>query len=157
MPGIFDKQRLTATQLRTVADRRLDDARYLCDSGRNARANGAMYLAGFVLELMLKAKLLEKHPVLSNGVRPERGSAALRRAWELCYRSHDLSLLLAALPEVARHVMDADQRGHAGLYSMLQSACGEWTIYARYSSRSATIPDARRFIQRIESVRPWLK
>jgi len=37
--------------LRTVADRRFDDADALRQTGRNARANGAMYLGRFVEEL----------------------------------------------------------------------------------------------------------
>jgi len=63
-PEIFARVRVSPTQLRTVAERRFDDASYLRESGKNARANGAMYLAGFVLECLLKARLIEKYSCL---------------------------------------------------------------------------------------------
>lgn len=62
--SIFAKTKLTPSQLRTVAERRFADARCLLKSGENERANGAMYLAGFVIECHLKACLLEVHPWL---------------------------------------------------------------------------------------------
>lgn len=52
--------RLRPSQLRVVADRRFDDANTLRGTKQNARANGAMYLGGFVVEILLKARLLEK-------------------------------------------------------------------------------------------------
>ena len=56
---IFLKVRLRPTQLRTVAERRFDDAVALRQTGKNARANGAIYLGGFAIECLLKARLLE--------------------------------------------------------------------------------------------------
>jgi hypothetical protein len=47
---IFTRMRLGPAALRTVAERRFDDAMSLKRTGQNARANGAMYLAGFVIE-----------------------------------------------------------------------------------------------------------
>jgi hypothetical protein len=67
---IFKKIRLTPTQLRTVAERRFADAEALRDTKANARANGTMYLAGFVVECLLKAKLLERYRWLQSASSP---------------------------------------------------------------------------------------
>jgi len=76
---IFDKLRLIRpTQLRTVADRRFGDADSLRRTGRNARANGAMYLGGFVIECPLKALLLEKFPWLQSATSPDGRTKAER-------------------------------------------------------------------------------
>lgn len=68
---IFDRLRLRPSQLRTVVDRRFDDAETLRRTGENARANGAIYLGGFVIECLLKAKLLEEFPWLGGTRRPD--------------------------------------------------------------------------------------
>ena len=100
--SIFERGLLTAVQLRTVADRRFDDARYLADSRTNKYANGAMYLAGFVVEVL-------------------------------------------------------EQEARARLQRQLKDVCAEWTIYARYSPRQATIAEAEKFLGKIKEIRPWLR
>jgi hypothetical protein len=64
MSSVFARQRLTPSQARTVADRRRADASALQRLKQNRHANGAMYLAGIAVELLLKALLLEKYPWL---------------------------------------------------------------------------------------------
>lgn len=59
--SIFDRVALRPAQLRTVADRRMADAQFLRSRGGGRHANGAMYLAGFVVECLLKAQLLERY------------------------------------------------------------------------------------------------
>jgi hypothetical protein len=39
----------------------------------------------------------------------------------------------------------------------LRSVCAAWTIYARYSPRSATIDDAGMFLSQIEELKKWLR
>lgn len=95
---IFEKVKLRPAQLRTVADRRLDDADALRKTGKNARANGAMYLGGLVVECLPKAKLLERFPWLQKAGSPEGRTSQEKRVWSLCYRSHDLDEILARLP-----------------------------------------------------------
>jgi hypothetical protein len=59
MAGVFDKQAaLKPSAMATVAERRFGDAQALVNTGDNARANGAAYLAGFVVEILLKAQLV---------------------------------------------------------------------------------------------------
>ena len=155
MASIFDRAALTAAQLRTVADRRLGDAESLLATGQNARLNGAVYLAGFVLECLLKAKLLEKHPWLGSASRRER-PADEARLWSLCYRSHDLGDLLAELPEVEQWILKSNPVLAAKVLHALQSVAGQWSVVARYSPRQIDRSAASKFIAQVKEVRPWL-
>jgi hypothetical protein len=154
---IFRKQQLGPGQLRAVAERRWGDARYLCMSGRNDRANGAMYLGGFVIECLLKAKLMEKYRWLANASPGQIQDASKRWIWNLCHRLHDLDEILEALPEVHTRVAAMEQMGQPRLTYGLRSLCAEWTIYARYSPLSADIEDAREFLERVEEIKKWLR
>ena len=154
---IFKRVRLRPTQLRTVADRRFDDAGALRATRQNARANGAMYLGGFVVECLLKARLLEKFQWLQSAGSPAGRSRDEQRLWSLCYRSHDLDEILAQLPEVTERLSRLEQRESNRLVQSLKSVCGQWTIFARYSPYNADIDDARRFLDVIEELKPWLK
>ena len=99
--SIFAKRRLTPGQLRAVAELRMDDARCLLASKRNARMSGAMYIGGFVIECLLKALLLERHPNLQVGLDRAKLSASDREVHTLLY-SHDLDQMLAFLAGGAR-------------------------------------------------------
>lgn len=154
--SVFAKERLRPSQLRTVADRRWGDADYLRNSGFNQRANGAMYVAGFVLECLLKARLLEKHPWLQSKRQPDGLSRQERALWFLCYRSHDLTEMLERLPEVVARMQALDRRSDGPLFLSLKSICSEWTIFVRYSPRSATMDQANDFLNQIAELRKWL-
>ena len=154
---IFQRVRLRPTQLRTVADRRFDDADALRQTGHNARANGAMYLGGFVIECLLKANLLEQFGWLQSARSPEGRSKDDRHLWSLCYRSHDLDEILAKLPGVVERLSRLEQRGSSRLVQSLKSICAEWTIHARYSPHSADIGDAGRFLDRIKELKSCLR
>lgn len=79
MTSVFDKQKvLRPSQLSVVAERRYRDAVALCDTGKNERATGAMYLAGFVIEILLKAQMLVKYPALG---RANGGGILTGRTW----------------------------------------------------------------------------
>lgn len=153
---IFKRVRLGPTQLRTVADRRFDDAKALRRTGQNARANGAMYLGGFVIECLLKAQLLERFGWLQSARSPEGRNKEDRHLWSLCFRSHDLDEILARLPEIEQRLSRLEQRGSSRLVQSLKSICARWTIYARYSPHSADIDEARDFLDQIGELKPWL-
>lgn len=155
-PPIFLKVRLRPTQLRTVADRRFGDADALRRTRKNARANGAVYLGGFVIECLLKAKLLEKFAWLQSAGSSEGRSKTDRYLWSLCYQLHDLDAILAKLPEVQQRVSSLEQRGSNRLTQSLKSICADWTVYARYSPRSVDIDDADTFLDQIKELMPWL-
>lgn len=153
--GIFERVRLNANQLRTVAERRFGDAQALCATGENERANGAMYLAGFVIECLLKAHLLERFPHL--GPRPAPADENERRIWSLLFRLHDLDEMLEHLPEL-RARLQTTQSPHGGnILSRLKTICGSWTVFARYSPRSATIREASSFLGLVRELKKWLR
>jgi hypothetical protein len=142
--------------LRTVADRRFADADALRRTGKNAHANGAMYLGGFVVECLLKAALLERYPWLQSAGSPDERSKEDHHLWSLCYRSHDLDEILAKLPRIGEKLSRIEQRDSNRLLQAMKSICGQWTIYARYSPYNADIDDARTFLDQIEELKPWL-
>jgi len=154
--GIFAKARLTPKQLRAVAALRLDDARALLETGQNARSNGAMYMGGLVIECLLKALLLDRHPNLQGAVDPVTLSRPDREAHRLLYR-HDLDEMLAFLPEVRTRLESTGNAPGGSLWPAFRDVCAEWTIYARYSTLQAPIAEARRFLRTVGEVKEWLR
>ena len=152
MNSVFARQRLTPRQARTVADRRRADAGALQGLRQNRYANGAMYLAGIAVELLLKALLLEKYPWLQRNV-----AAALdrqqRNLRDVCYRWHDLEAVLERLPDLAARLEAADPR----LLQGLKKLCAEWTIHIRYSTYQATHAESAAFLDRLRELVPWLR
>jgi hypothetical protein len=151
--SIFAPMKLKASQLRTVADRRFDDAAALRKTNENARANGAMYLGGFVIECMLKAKLLEQNKWLSNAAFPQSRSKKDLRLWSLCYRLHDLREILDHLSGLCGRL---EREAPPRVLQNLRSICETWTVFARYSPMSAMMDEASVFLDRIEELKPWL-
>jgi hypothetical protein len=147
---IFAKARLTPGQLRAAAERRLADARCLVDSGNQQRANGAMYLAGFAIECLLKALLLERYPNLRASVDPATLSKRDREVFALLYR-HELDAMLGFLPELEPKLMAVSA------WTAFKNICAEWTIYARYSPKQESLGRAREYLAAIEEAKIWLK
>ena len=156
-PSIFERMKLQPNQLRTVADRRFDDAVVLVNTEQNARANGAMYLGGFVVECLLKAALLEKYRWLQNAGSSTHQFGDNQRLWTLCYRLHDLEELLTRLPELKDRIAASGTLGRTRLLPSLKAICVRWTIFARYSPRSAMIAEAEEFLAIIRELKPWLR
>jgi hypothetical protein len=152
---IFKKAQLTPGQLFAVADRRFDDALYLCRSKENARANGAMYIAGFVIECCLKAWLLRTYRWLGNAAFPEQRSDEDKHLWRLCYRSHNLDEIAAHLPNVTARLESRDQLGARSLVATLKSVCS-WSIFARYSPQAENIRAAEQFVGQVRELKKWL-
>jgi hypothetical protein len=126
---IFSKQRLTPGQLRAVAELRMDDARALLGTGQNQRSNGAMYMSGFVIECLLKALLLERHPNLQRPVDPATLSKPDRSVHGLLY-SHDLDEMLGFLPEVRSKLESLAGPGGESPWRRFNGVCAQWTVYA---------------------------
>jgi hypothetical protein len=155
MGKIFERQRLTGSQLQTVADRRFSDAQYLESSGSNARANGVFYLGGFVIECLLKARLVEEYPTILSVRDPGSLSKPDREIWDLVFRSHDLDAMLARLPSLTRK-MSTSRMGGSDALATLRKICGQWTIFARYSTHTETMEHASRFLGSIKELKKWL-
>lgn len=152
--GVFGKRWLTPGQLRAVAELRFDDAICLFNSRENARATGAMYMGGFVIECLLKALLLERHPNLRARVDRAKASKSDAAVHRLLF-GHELDAMLAFLPEVRRK-FGAMEEGKAR-WGRFRAICEQWTVYARYSPQRATREEARRFLETIREVKEWLK
>jgi hypothetical protein len=153
---IFAKRRLTPSQFRAVAELRMDDARALLRTGQNARTNGAMYMAGFVVECLLKALLLERHPNLQVAVDPAALSRPDRDVLALLY-GHDLDDMLGFLPEVQNKLLAIAAAGGRPTWASFAAVCGQWAVYARYSTVQAPVAEAREFLRTVEEVKQWLR
>lgn len=154
--GIFKKQKLKPVQLRTAARRRFGDANCLHNTRSNERANGVFYLAGFVIECLLKAELLEAYAWLQTSRTAPDGSAEEKRLWSLCYRSHALDEILERLPTLTGRLQALDQRHGASVYRSLQKICAQWTIFARYSPQVTTQAEAGQFLDSVKDLKRWL-
>jgi hypothetical protein len=157
MEDIFRRELLKPSQLRSVARRRFEDAEWLRKSGENARANAVFYLGGFVIECLLKARMLERYPSMQRARSTEGMSDQDRVVWRLIYRSHDLREMLRRLPELQQQIGAADRREGARRLEKLNSLCQRWTIFARYSPRTETMKAAELFLGVIKDLRPWLE
>jgi hypothetical protein len=154
--NIFVKQRLTLGQLRAVADRRFDDASALVGTGENARANGAQYLAGIVIEILLKGQLLRFNPTLSS-----QDTSAINdrdhRIWNLIWRSHSLLEMLDELPLLRWSVKLKGERAGKPYLRWLENICAAWSIHARYSPLSSTIGEARQMLDRVRILKEVIR
>jgi hypothetical protein len=158
MADIFAKQvELVPSTMATVADRRFDDAVALCETGDNARAAGAMYLAGFVLEILLKANLVRMYAAIAKKRPHALVDGSERAVWSLIWRSHQLDEMLAAMPTLAAAVEKSGQRAGERYLDWLKGICGVWSIHARYSSRGTTIAEAQRMLDRVRKLKEILK
>lgn len=156
LQGIFAKSRLTPGQWRAVAERRFGDASYLVNSRNAERATGGMYMCGFVIECLLKALLLERHPNLGKPVDRAKLSPSDREVHSLLY-SHDLDDMLGFLPEIEKKLHGVKTKAGESAWRTFTTICEEWTVYARYSTRIAKLDRAEQFIETIEEVKKWLK
>jgi hypothetical protein len=118
-----------------------------------------MYMAGFVIECLLKARLLEKYRWLQSAGNTGALPKADRKLYDLCYRMHDLAAILDSLPDVKQRLerIDSNRWQTPRLHVMLLSIVGQWTIFARYSTQTTTMGEADEFIRKIKEIKEWLK
>jgi hypothetical protein len=153
---IFAKQRLTVGQLRAVAERRFGDAVALVETDDNARANGAQYLAGIVIEILLKGQLLRLNPQLAS-LAAEQVGAGDRKVWGLIWRSHSLIEMLDELPLLRWSVKLKGERAGQPYLRWLENVCADWSIHARYSSLSSKMANARQMLDRVRILKEVIK
>jgi hypothetical protein len=153
---IFAKQRLTIGQLRAVADRRFGDAVALVETGDNARANGAQYLAGIVIEILLKGQLLKRYPSAASKMVDDL-SPDESEVWKLIWRSHDLGDILDRLPLLRASLAERSRRAGTPYLRWLTGICERWTIHARYSPHTSTMSDAKEMLKRVRTLKELIK
>jgi hypothetical protein len=95
-----------------------------------------MYMAGFVIECLLKALLLERHPNLQGRVDPAKLSKSDAEAYGLLY-GHELDAMLNFLPEVEAKLKRLEAVEHRAMWRPFLAVCEQWTVYARYSPSQA--------------------
>lgn len=157
MASIYDRNSvLSPTAMKTAAERRFRDAEALCNTGDNERAVGAQYLCGFVVEILLKRRLVLGHSVTAK--KQQHGlHKTERKIWNLIWRSHDLADMVDALGDQWKSAIEArGQRAGKPFLKYLNDVCSEWTIQARYSSQSSKIAEAREMLQRVEMLKEIL-
>jgi hypothetical protein len=113
-------------------------------------------MAGFVIECLLKALLLERHPNLQKPVDPAKLSKSDREVHNILW-SHDLDDMLGFVPEVEKKLAGVKTRSNESAWQQLRSICEEWTVHARYSPTGAKLQDATRYLETVAEVKKWLK
>ena len=142
--------------MKTVAERRFDDAEALRNTNANARANGTAYLVGFVIEILLKAKLVEKYTSIAK--LPQQAlKDDQKKIWSLIWRQHDLEEMLSQLSELEAYLKTRSERDNYDYLGHLKGICAAWTIHARYSSRTMLMDEAAELLQRVRKLKELLK
>jgi hypothetical protein len=155
--SIFAKQAiLKPSAMKTVAERRFDDAEALSQTGDNARANGVAYLAGFVIEILLKAKLVEKFSHVARK-RQHDITDNEREVWSLIWKRHDLEDMLSQMAELEASLKKKGQRDGCDYHGELKKLCATWTIQARYSSQTMLLDEAVDLLDRVRTLKELLK
>jgi hypothetical protein len=155
--SIFDKQsELKPSAMATVAERRFDDAEALRKTDENARANGVAYLVGFVVEILLKARLVEKFSRVARK-RPHQITEDDREVWSLIWRRHDLEAMLESMPELEAALEKKGERAGIDYLGHLKKICATWTIQARYSAKTILMDEAAELLERVRSLKEVLK
>jgi hypothetical protein len=154
---IFSKEAvLKPSAMETVAERRFEDADALRRTRDNARANGVAYLAGFVIEILLKANLIRKFPAIARKRQHEVASAEIE-IWRLIWKQHDLEGMLSQMAELEAGLLKRGERDSRDYVAELKKICATWTIQARYSSRTIMMTEAAELLRRVRGLKELLK
>lgn len=125
--------RLDKRQLRELSDQRSKDARCLL---KNDRFNGAKYVAGYVVECLLKAAICE-------------GELSEKRKQLL--HSHDLEGLLRESVDATDRI-NQNQRCQSAF-----SLVAPWSVEWRYKSKRVDRDDAQDFCEKVRLLRECLE
>ena len=71
--------------------------------------------------------------------------------------SHRLEEMLGFLPEVKAKFSTLRSKAGQSAWTRFLAICEEWTVYARYSPRMATLDQATIYINTIKEVKKWLR
>jgi hypothetical protein len=138
--------------MKTVAERRFDDAEALRRANDNARANGVAYLVGFVIEILLKAKLVEKYSTIAK-TQQHLLKSGEREVWSLIWRRHDLEAMLPYLPELLADLKKRGERTKQEYLNDLKKLCATWAIQARYSTQTILMDEAAALLERVRPIK----
>ncbi len=139
-----------------VVERRFEDAQLLCRTGENARANGAAYLVGFVIEILLKARLVRKFAAIARK-RPQDLDESERDIGRLIWSQHDLGGMLDRMPDFEAALKARGERDGQDHVAEFKRVCSTWTIQARYSPHTMMMSEALDMLNRIRTLKELLK
>lgn len=123
------------TQLLEKSHQLFGDVEFLFNSGRDATA---IYLSGFVIELMLQAKLFDRR------LEPHMAT--------LIYRSHDLDALMAECSVLENDLSSPVYAGVRASFMAIKS----WSVRLRYNPKRPSRGDATVYRRHLNEVRNWL-
>jgi len=126
---------------------RLDDARALLKA---ARWRGAMYLSGYAIECLIKAKLMRNYDCRNLFELEEELQRRHLLAGQATIFTHHLELLLRLLPAVER------LRQHRQLWPQF-NLVNRWLPAWRYTSELGTRQDAEDFLEAVEPILDWIE
>jgi len=135
------------TEQAKAGKHRLDDARVLLDHGR---WRGAMYLAGYAVECLLKAKLMVRFGC----------SHLLKLEDELIRRGllgTDATIFHHKLEPFLRLTGAFDRLKDDGTIWKAFNRVNGWIPAWRYSSKSASKEDATDFLGQVEVLNHWIE
>ena len=154
----------TIRDYRRAAERRWSDARELMESptrdaersdAKQRHLRGAMYLAGYAVECMLKAYLIQQTnaPTLSSAM--ERLN---RRRKGLGLQPVKNIARTAAGHQIAYLVQLTDlETAYPGYNRGLWARVGAWKSSWRYESDPVSLETAREFLEDVEAAVNWLQ
>jgi HEPN domain-containing protein len=119
-----------------AAKQRLGDAQFLLDAGRST---GAIYLAGYSVECMLKALILATLPAKKRAEMLDSFRGA---------KAHDYDWLKARYSESGGQQIPKD-------ISKRFLLANTWTVELRYKAGTAKHRDARDFLSAAEEILAW--
>ena len=130
-----------------VGKHRMDDVRALLNA---IRRRGAMYMAGYSIECLLKTKLMA-HLQLPQPARARRRIAGKRiLAAQATVFTHQLELLLRLTNAIDRLRQNEE---HWRLFNMVNRSVPAW----RYTADQANADDAKDFLEAVEKVSRWTR
>lgn len=150
-PKAFEKNRRpTTSQMRAAADQRFDDADALIRLEKDKHAIGALYVLGYVVEILLKTKLLQKYGSF-------HALEADARANQMFWKSHDLLDLIDEQKQLAAALQARRLETGQDALDSLRQFCGVWQPFARYTSRRIKHEVAAKERDRIKMLKEYLK
>jgi len=147
-----------AEEIKRLAFERLQEAVILCDNGKY---DGAFYLAGYSIELMLKAKVCEQWdiPSLFDENYQTHGISEVRRA----IKTHDIAVLLIFSGLKAKFdLAKSINKELMGLNTLLFTTSGRclWNEQVRYQVPGSQSPENViafiAFLQHEEGLLQWI-
>lgn len=134
------------SEQRKASAHRMQDARALYNAGR---WRGAMYIAGYAIECLLKAKLMEQYGGLHLAGLQEKLVERRQIGESQTLFSHELTFLLGLTGALPRLLMDRDGQKSFRLVN-------QWVPAWRYNVRCTGREDADDFLKAVESIQQWI-